>query len=174
MKDIAITSISEEKFRNYFISDHSKFIHGSWLIKEDLDREVVIDGHEWRIAGLWDLVMFRREILLRGKNGQYAIEESKVIANALGHFNMRNLVNGEEHKGWVFDEKSKNLIPIEQEFVELDSETDLEKHGNAEEANDPGVWASRDRELLTEEDDSDDVDPLVKTLQKSLSDEDND
>jgi len=174
MRYIGISSASEPKLRQYYISDHSKFIHASWLLKEDLDRVSVIDGENWRIAGLWDLILFRREILLRNERGQYAVEDSRIVSEGLGHYKMRNRITGEE-SNWSLGETT-HLAPLEnaqpQESVEsvesVDSLDDVEETS--------GVWDQRDREMAQEEtfseDDQEFLDPLVKALQQALGDED--
>ena len=171
MRYIPISSASEPKFRQHYISDHSKFIHGSWLLKEDLDRVSVIDGENWRIAGLWDLILFRREILLRNERGQYAIEDSRIVSEGLGHYKMRNRIPGEEDN-WTRD-NNLNLVPLGEVQTTETSQTETSEEDIEETS---GVWDKLDHEMAKDEetfseDDEDLVDPLVKALRSAISDE---
>ena len=166
MRYIGISSVSEPKFRQHYISDHSKFIHASWLLKEDLDRVSVINGENWRIAGLWDLILFRREILLRNEQGQYAVEDSRIVSEGLGHYRMRSRITGEEND-WTLNSNS-NLVPVKESQLESAQPDEPEETS--------GVWDQRDREMADDEekfseDDEDFVDPLVKALRTAISDD---
>ncbi len=166
MKYINISSSLEKKFRLSFLNDHSKFIHSSWLLKEDIDKKSTINGVEWTIVGLWDLAGTRRLILLRSDKGAYAFEDSKIVSEGMGFFNMRNQVTGEEHKNWHYG-KSTNLTLLVEENTD-------DSAGQEETS---GVWTSRDNEAVLEDEENlvveeDDIDPLVKALQSDLSDED--
>ena len=163
MKYINISSSLEKKFRLSFLNDHSKFIHSSWLLEEDIDKKSTINGVEWTIVGLWDLVGTRRLILLRSEKGTYAFEDSKIVSEGMGFFNMRNRITGEEHRNWHYG-KSAKLTPL----VEESSEESVEESS--------GVWTSRDNEAAVEDEENlvveEDIDPLVKALQSDLTDED--
>ncbi len=164
MKYINISSYLEKKFRLSFLNDHSKFIHSSWLLKEDIDKKSTINGVEWTIVGLWDLAGTRRLILLRSDKGAYAFEDSKIVSEGMGFFNMRNQVTGEEHKNWHHGKRT-NLTPL----IEESSKENVEETS--------GVWTSRDNEAVLEDEENlvveeEDIDPLVKALQSDLSDED--
>jgi hypothetical protein len=158
MKLLSLSPSSEEKFRKEYLNDHSKFIHTSWLLKEDLGKTSVINGVNWTIVGLWDIEGIRRQILLRSENGTYAFEDSKIVCQGMGIYNMRNLVTGQEHKDWVFT--SKNLTPMDISSDENESE----------EIEESGVWTRIDDETSNEDEDEI-VDPLVKALQEDITDE---
>jgi len=148
--------------------DHSKFIHASWCLKEDIDKKTVIDGVEFTIVGLWDLAGIRRNILLRTERGSYAFEDSKIVSQGMGFFNMRNLVTGKEHPNWVFGGKQVATI--------IEESTDDSNEDTTENV-DSGVWSKFDNESLPEDEDIEEeveIDPLVKALQQDISDEDQD
>jgi hypothetical protein len=168
MKYVNISSSLEKKFRDQFLMDHSKFIHASWCLKEDIDKKTTIDGVEFTIVGLWDVAGIRRNILLRTERGSYAFEDSKIVSQGMGFFNMRNLVTGKEHPNWVFGGKQVATI--------LESTEDTSKEESTEDIA-SGVWSKIDNESLPEDEDTDEVeeiDPLVKALQQDISDEDQD
>jgi hypothetical protein len=95
-------AIGMQKYIDGFTNQHSKFIHSSWLLKSDHNREVTIDDKVYTIYGLWDVIGTRYMIMLRPvEKGPFRIEDSKVVSSALGYTRMRNQVTGEEHK-WDF------------------------------------------------------------------------
>lgn len=163
MKYVNISSSLEKKFRDMFLMDHSKFIHASWLLKEDIDKKSVIDGTEFTIVGLWELAGTRRLILLKSSTGSYAFEDSKKVSEGMGFFNMRNLVTGKEHPNWVFGGKQVATIM---------EETKVEESKDDEE-NTSGVWTQFDKENLPDDedaiDDEEDIDPLVQALREDIS-----
>jgi hypothetical protein len=139
--------------RRDFTNQHSKHIHASWLIKEDLDREVEIDGLRFTIHGLWDLVGVRYLILLNPiGGGPFLVTDSRRVANALGYSRMRNLVTGEEHN-WSFKGK-KTLVEIEktEEPRGSDSEEDVDNE-----------WENKEEEEY--------VDPLIQALLDDITDD---
>ena len=196
MQYLNISSSLEDKYRKAYISDHSKFIHSSWLLKEDLGKVSVIDDVSWTIIGLWDLIGFRRQILLRSDRGFYAIEDSKIVSQGMGIRNMRNFVTGEEHEDWIFQGNTGSLDSVDlkdeeilqdddgkvldthedhlsEEDLDFDDQTDYKTPQDDEE-----VWGTHE-DHSSEEDpdfnsqpDEDDIDPLVKALQKEISDDD--
>ena len=88
MKYVSLTKFSEERLRKDYINQHSRFIHSSWLLLEDLDKEVELYGRNYRIAGLWDTAGHKKIILLQNtENNTYAYTESKEIANAYSELN---------------------------------------------------------------------------------------
>ena len=163
MKYVNISSSLEKKFRDMFLMDHSKFIHASWLLKEDIDKKSVIDGTEFTIVGLWELAGTRRLILLKSSTGSYAFEDSKIVSEGMGFFNMRNLVTGKEHPNWVFGGKQVATIMEETKVEE----------SNDDEENTSGVWTQIDKENLPDDedaiDDEEDIDPLVQALREDIS-----
>lgn len=167
MKNVNISSSLEAKFRQSFLNDHSKFIHASWLLKEDLGKTSVIDGVTYTIVGLWDLSGSRRLILLKGERGGYAFEDSKIVSEGMGFYNMRNQVTGVEHKGWVFDGRKEIPTAVTEAVEEPTKAKDEETSG---------VWTRLDQEAISDEEDTvdeeDDIDPLVRALQQDLTDED--
>lgn len=167
MKNVNISSSLEAKFRQNYLNDHSKFIHASWLLKEDIDKTSVIDGVTYTIVGLWDLAGTRRLILLKNERGGYAFEDSKIVSEGMGFYNMRNQVTGVEHKGWVFEGRKE--IPAAVTDTE-DGPTKVKEDESS------GVWTRLDQESLpddeeTTSDDEEDIDPLVRALQQDLTDD---
>lgn len=96
MKYITLIPGAANRMRKDFIREHSKFIHSSWCILEDLDKKVEMYGITYTIAGLWDVIGFKKQILLKAENGTYAYVDSQEVANALGYTKFRNLVTGKE------------------------------------------------------------------------------
>jgi hypothetical protein len=142
-------SPSTARMRQEFINQHSKLIHPSWLIKEDLDKEVTIDDRQYTIHGLWDVVGIRHIILLDPvEGGAFLITDSRRVANALGYTRMRNLVTGVEHS-WSFSGK-KSLIGIPDK-VEATVES-------------PDEYSDDDK-------DTEYVDPLVQALLDDITDD---
>jgi hypothetical protein len=164
MKYVNISSSLEKKFRDMFLMDHSKFIHASWCLKEDIDKKTTIDGTEFTIVGLWELAGIRRLILLKTLNGSYAFEDSKIVSEGMGFFNMRNLVTGKEHANWVFGGKQ---VPTVLEEVKEEVKEDEDSAS--------GVWEKYDKEVIPDDEDAveddEDIDPLVKALRDDISDE---
>jgi hypothetical protein len=141
-----------KRFRYEYTNQHSKFIHASWLIKEDLDREVEMYGVKYTIFGLWDMSSGKYTILLKNmEGGAYLIANSKDVANALGYVRMRNLVTGKEYtsdlvpsKGLVFSGPPPVTV-IDEDIEDEDTDEDT--------------------------DDEDYIDPLVKALQDDITDD---
>ena len=146
-------SPSVERMRRDYTNLHSKHIHASWLIKEDLDREVEIDGQRFTIYGLWDMIGTRYIILLNPiDGGPFLATDSRRVANALGYSRMRNLVTGEEHT-WSFKGK-KTLLEIER--TEEPRDTD----GNEDPT---GEYENKEEEEF--------VDPLIQALLDDITDD---
>ena len=147
MKKIIISTALEEKFKNAFLREHAKFIHGSWLVKSDLGKTFNLEGQEWTIAGLWNMGN-RKQILVKSGD-TYALEESKAISQALGYANMRNLITEEEH-GWNLEEKNTKLIALEKEEPEEM----------------PNVWERIDSEENEEEEELDPIEQAIREYSK--------
>jgi hypothetical protein len=141
---------------------------------EDLDKEVVIRGKKFTIAGLWDIVGYRKIILLRAENGTHAHLDSKEIAAALGFNTFRNFVTG---KPITYDIESQtkynamlSKIKIEQEEASpmvAVVESDEDETEKTEEVD--VLVLDRDDEYVPEEETEEteeDVDPLVKALRE--------
>lgn len=156
-----------EKYINQYRNHHSKFIHNSWLLLEDLGREVTIEGKNYTIWGMWENDGRRCTIMLDPVDGGYLrLEDSRNVANALGYRRMRNAVTGEEHnwdfpkRGWTAldyinskDQKTMQLEKLEEKNSDLDDESE-------------GEWPE-----YKEDEDSDYVDPLIKALQDDITDD---
>jgi hypothetical protein len=154
---LTMGSPSVERMRTDFTNLHSKHIHASWLIKEDLGREVEIDDQRYIIYGLWDMIGVRYLILLNPiGGGPFLVTDSRRVANALGYSRMRNLVTGEEHT-WTFKGK-KSLIEIEK--TEPPRVSDNDESGEADET----PW-SKDKE------EGEFVDPLIQALLDDITDD---
>ena len=158
--NINAESVGMCKYRKDFTNQHSKFLHSSWLLKEDLDKQVTLNGTDYTIWGLYDIHHSRYYILLKPVGtGAFYIEDSKTVARALGYTRMRNLVTGVEHPYDYF--RRKGLISVDtKETAELPAKVDR----NADVDEDmPGDWVpAKEGEY---------VDPLVKALQDDLIDD---
>ena len=183
MRKLSKIPVHLEKYRSGYIIEHSKFIHPSWCLKEDIDRVTVIDDVNWTIEGLWDSIGSRRIILLKNEQGSYAVEESKVVAQGMGYSFMRNLVTGKEHTTLIFNNSAttSKLKKVELEIPKADDEQkeDLQTDDSpvTDDENTSGVWdkvdeqhESEDGEEIVEKEESY-IDPLVKALQDEISDE---
>jgi len=159
MKKNQYISLSDDspalkRFRYEYTNQHSKFIHASWLIKEDLDREVEMYGVKYTIFGLWDMSSGKYTILLKNMaGGAYLIANSKEVANALGYVRMRNLVTGIEYASDLVP--SKGLVFSGPPPVAVIEDEDTEDEDIDDEDND----------------DEDYIDPLVKALQDDITDD---
>ena len=148
------TSHSLPRYRKEFLNQHNKFIHASWCLREDIDRELELNDIKYVIFGLWDMAGGRYNIMLKPiEGGPYFIADSKIVANALGYTRMRNAVTGEEHKFDMIGKKYVVAIPstpivIDEDVEDEDEEKDLE-----------------------DEDDDGFVDPLVKALEDDITDD---
>lgn len=148
-----------KRFRYEYTNQHSKFIHASWLLKEDIDREVEMHGVKYSIFGLWDMSGGKYTILLKAvEGGPYLIANSKDVSNALGYVRMRNLVTGKEYTTDLYPTTGLTFTgpPVTTPAVEDDT---------AITEDDTEVWDS--------DDDAEEgyVDPLVKALQEDIMDD---
>jgi len=145
-------SPSLPKFQKEYLNQHSRFVHTSWLLKEDLNREVELHGIKYTVFGLWEIVGSDWIIMLKPvENGPYYLANSKEVARAMGYSKMRNAVTGKEH---TFDYEYsgyKVIVP-----TGIASMTDSED----------------DEDIVDERDeDENEIDPLVKALQDELIDD---
>ena len=98
------------------------------MLLEDLDKVVELKDKKFRIAGLWDIIGYRKIILMQAENGTHCYTDSKEIAAALGFTTFRNFVTGKPITYDIAAQKSydqmMNKIKIENEaaaaFVEDD------------------------------------------------------
>jgi len=159
-----LKSHSLPRYRKEYLNQHSKFIHASWLLKEDIDREVTLNDIKYTIFGIWEVVNSKYNIMLKPvEGGPFYIADSKAVANALGYVRMRNLVTGEEHKSDLIG-KRKNLITMlesESESINL----------NEEEEDNLSEWDNSPQDDLDEEDGEGDIDPITQALQDDLTDD---
>lgn len=157
--NISADAVGMSKYRDDFSSQLSKFIHCSWIIKEDLDREVTIKGVDYTIWGLYDIHHSRYHILLKPVGtGAFLIEDSKTVAHALGYSRMRNLVTGVERQ---FDFFRKGKVSLETKGdVKLDNKADHDQNEDVDTAE--GWGSSKNKEY---------VDPLIKAMQDDLIDD---
>jgi hypothetical protein len=146
-------SPSLPRMRKDYLNQHSKFIHASWLLKEDIDREVELEDRKYTIFGLWEVHNGRYTILLKPVDGgAFLIADSKQVAIGLGYSRMRNLVTGVEYATDTFSSKGKFFVeerPVEDKTSVDDEDNDWEDSSEEE----------------------DFIDPLVKALQDDLIDE---
>jgi len=93
---------------------------------EDLDKVVEIKGKKFRIAGLWDIIGYRKIILMQAENGSHCYTDSKEIAEALGFTTFRNFVTGKPITYDIAAQKSynqmMNKIKIENETAVIEDD----------------------------------------------------
>jgi hypothetical protein len=190
MKHISLQPQSAETCRKLYVREHAKFIHSSYTIAEDLGKTVTIDDFDYTIVGIWDIIGFKKNILLKevGKETSYAYADSKIVAEALGFTNYRNLVTGEQvpyDMAAEFRIKKANKFKLEalealediepvviDEFESIDDEIDEDE-----------VIVDEDEAIIDDdsfeddleenpEDEDEDIDPLVKALRQADDNED--
>lgn len=153
-----------KRFRYEFTNQHSKFIHASWLLKEDIDRELEMHGVKYSIFGLWDMSGGKYTILLKAvEGGPYLIASSKDVSNALGYVRMRNLVTGKEYTTDLYPSTGLTFTGPPVTTPVIEDETSVTKDDTAITEDDTEVWSSDDEEGY--------VDPLVKALQDDIMDD---
>ena len=141
------------RFRKEFLNQHNKFIHASWCLREDIDRELELNDIKYAIFGLWDMAGGRYNIMLKPiEGGPYFIADSKIVANALGYTRMRNAVTGVEHKFDMIGKKYVVAIPTTP--IVVDEDVEAEAEDNEDEDGDEGF-----------------VDPLIKALEDDITDD---
>lgn len=189
MKHISLQPQSAETCRKLYVREHAKFIHSSYTVSEDLGKTVTIEDFDYTIAGIWDIVGFKKNILLKevGKETSYAYADSKIVAEALGFTNYRNLVTGVQvnyDMAAEFRIKKANKFKLEalealediepvvvDEFESIDDEIDEDVIVEDE---DTIVEDESYEDDLDEnpEDEDEDIDPLVKALRQADDNED--
>jgi hypothetical protein len=190
MKHISLQPQSAETCRKLYVREHAKFIHSSYTIAEDLGKTVKINEFDYTIVGIWDIVGHKKNILLKevGKETSYAYADSKIVAEALGFTNYRNLVTGVQvpyDMAAEFRIKKANKFKLEalealediepvviDEFESIDDEVDEDE-----------VIIDEDNAIIDDdsfeddleenpEDEDEDIDPLVKALRQADDNED--
>jgi hypothetical protein len=155
-------AIGIEKYVRRYMDQHSKFVHSSWLLKEDWGREVTLpdrDGSDqvYSIYGMWSMDGSKVKVMLkRIDGGPFLIEESKIIANAMGYNRMRNAVTGLEYT-WDY-------VPNSSMWKYTDADDDAR----------PAVTFRDDDAYVTDDEDDREsayVDPLVKAMQDAITDD---
>lgn len=181
MRYVSLTAHSLDKLRNDYIKEHSKFIHSSYLLLEDLDKVVEIKGKNFRIAGLWDIIGYRKIILMQAENGSHCYLDSKEIAAALGFTTFRNFVTGKPITYDIAAQKSydqmMNKIKIENEAAptaEIDDDRIVEDEVIEESIDEiDAPIMDRDNEYVPENEE--DIESEEDEFQKSYgSDDDED
>lgn len=176
MKYITLIPDAEKRLRKDYIREHSKFIHSSWLLYEDLDKKVEFYDRTFTIAGLWDVIGHKKLILLKAENGTYGHLDSQEVAAALGYTRFRNLVTGKELTYDMAAEfrikKSRNiyLMPTEEDVVvekEIDEDSIIDEEDEEDlELNDKNL----DDEDLDEDYEDEEEDPLIRSLRTDEND----
>jgi hypothetical protein len=190
MKHISLQPQSAETCRKLYVREHAKFIHSSYTIAEDLGKTVKINEFDYTIVGIWDIVGHKKNILLKevGKETSYAYADSKIVAEALGFTNYRNLVTGVQvpyDMAAEFRIKKANKFKLEalealediepvviDEFESIDDEVDEDEVIIDED--DAIIDDDSFEDDLEEnpEDEDEDIDPLVKALRQADDNED--
>jgi len=149
---ITLTSDSPSlpKFRKDYLNQHSKFIHSSYCLKEDIDRELEINDIQYRIFGLWAVVGGNYTIMLQPiHGGPFYLADSKEVAGAMGYTRYRNLVTGVEHT-WDYANKGVTYKLTTKPVADVEDDEDIvDEH----------------------DEDDNEIDPLVKALQDELIDD---
>jgi hypothetical protein len=147
------TSPSLPRYRKEYLNQHSKFIHASWLLKEDIDREVTLNDIKYTIFGVWDVVNANYTIMLKPVNpGPFYLADSKEVAHALGYSRMRNAVTGIEHATDIIGKRKLVIMPETATTIDDGDDT-------------PRDW---DDDAT---DNYNDIDPIVQALQDNLMDD---
>ena len=145
---LTTNSPSLPKFRKEYLNQHSRFIHCSWLLKEDLDREVTLNDIKYTVFGLWEIVGSEWLIMLKPvEGGPFYLANSKEVARAMGYSKMRNAVTGIEHNFDYNYNGYKVVVPTG-----------------------PAGIIDEDEDEFVEEEDNE-IDPLVKALQDAITDD---
>lgn len=98
-----------ERYIKLYKNYHSRWIHSSWLLLEDLNRPVTYDGIDYTIFGMWDNENSEVLILLKPTTrGSFRLLNSKKVSIALGYNRMRSLLTGEVRPYGVEDIAVKN------------------------------------------------------------------
>ena len=200
MKHISLQPQSAESCRRLFVREHAKFIHSSYVIAEDLGKKVTLNEFDYTIVGLWDIIGFKRNILVKevGKETSYAFADSKVIAEALGFTNYRNLVTGvqvpydmaaefrikkSQHKSMLIaqealevqealDKENAKAKIADELFESIDDESDEDFLVDEDDDKEDDKDQYEDDLDENPEDEDEDIDPLVKALRQSDDNED--
>ena len=154
-KYITLTTDSPSlpKFKKEYLNQHSRFIHTSWLLKEDIDREVEMNNIKYTVFGLWEIIGSDWIIMLKPvEGGPFFLANSKEVSRAMGYSKMRNAVTGKEH---TFDYAYNGYNAITPVGIASIAESDED-----------------DEDIVDEHDEDDnEIDPLVKALQDELIDD---
>ena len=190
MKHISLQPQSAETCRKLYVREHAKFIHSSYTIAEDLGKKVTINDFDYTIVGIWDIVGHKKNILLKevGKETSYAYADSKIVAEALGFTNYRNLVTGVQVPYDMAAEyriKKANKFKLEAlEALEDIEPVVVDEFESIDDEDDEGIITEDDEDTIIEDDSFDDgleenpededeeIDPLVKALRQADDNED--
>ena len=158
-KYITLTTDSPSlpKFKKEYLNQHSRFVHSSWLLKEDIDREVEMNNIKYTVFGLWEIIGSDWIIMLKPvEGGPFFLANSKEVSRAMGYSKMRNTVTGKEH---TFDYAYNGYNTITPVGIASINETD------------DGKTVDDETDESNDDDDDNEIDPLVKALQDDLIDD---
>jgi hypothetical protein len=189
MKHISLQPQSAETCRKLYVREHAKFIHSSYTIAEDLGKKVTINDFDYTIVGIWDIVGHKKNILLKevGKETSYAYADSKIVAEALGFTNYRNLVTGVQVPYDMAAEyriKKANKFKLEAlEALEDIEPVVVDEFESIDDEDEEVIVTDDDNTTIDDdsyeddleknpEDDDEEVDPLVKALRQADDNED--
>jgi hypothetical protein len=190
MKHISLQPQSAETCRKLYVREHAKFIHSSYTIAEDLGKTVKINEFDYTIVGIWDIVGHKKNILLKevGKETSYAYADSKIVAEALGFTNYRNLVTGVQvpyDMAAEFRIKKANKFKLEalEALEDIEPVVIDEFESIDDEVDEDDVIIDEDDAIIDDdsfeddleenpEDEDEDIDPLVKALRQADDNED--
>lgn len=114
-------------YKNY----HSRWVHSSWLMLEDLNRPVTYEDIDYTIFGMWDNDNAEVTIMLKPvTRGAFRLIKSKKVAIALGYNRMRNLSTGEVRLYGVEDVAVKNTSIVIESYsddTDADTQTDTDE-----------------------------------------------
>lgn len=108
-------------------NEHSKCVHGSYLILSDLGEHFFLKKEKYIISGLWNIIGKTRNILIQNlQTLKYYFEDSKIISEALGYSNLRNLVTNTEIDWSLTDDyKYRNDKKTKYTLIDHESTTNM-------------------------------------------------
>ena len=129
-----------ERYIKIYKNYHSRWIHTSWLLLEDLNRPVNYEDVDYTIFGMWDNENSEVIIMLKPvTRGAFRLINSKKVAIALGYNRMRNLLTGEVRPYGVEDVAVKNSGVLVETYSDDEIEDEDEDVDNTDETVDDTV-----------------------------------
>jgi len=135
------TTAGIESYIKIYKNYHSRWIHTSWLLLEDLNRPVTYKDIDYTIFGMWDNEDSEVIIMLKPvTRGAFRLLNSKQVAIALGYNRMRNLLTGEARPYGVEDVAVKNSGVLVETYSDSDNDIEDEDFDDTEETENDIVY----------------------------------